>query len=74
MALTGGGQGRMQGGWHLMPGMLRARCLPAGDHPALGQQSDPAGEHDLLLAYHPDPGEAVPAGRRAEGWARELPA
>lgn len=48
-----------------LPVVLRAQCLPAGDHPALGQQSDPAGEHDPLLARHPDPGEAVPAGRGA---------
>lgn len=48
-----------------LPVVLRAQCLPAGDHPALGQPSDPAGEHDPLLAHRPDPGEAVPAGRGA---------
>ena len=36
--------------------------VPAGDRPALGQQGGAAGEHDALLARHPDPGEAVPAG------------
>ena len=61
----------MRGGWRSLPGMLRARCLAASDHPALGQQSDPAGEHDPLLARHPDPGEAVPAGRGAGGGAGE---
>lgn len=50
------------GAFSRLPVMLRAQCLPAGDHPALGQQSDPAGEHEPLLAHHPDPGEAVPAG------------
>ena len=69
---NGGGQRGTQGGCYWLPGVLRARWLPAGDRPALGQQSDPAGEHDPLLAHHPDPGEAVPAGRGAGGWAGEL--
>lgn len=59
----GGWPGGTQGGRRSLPGALRARHPPAGDRPALGQQSDPAGEHDPLLARHPDPGEAVPAGR-----------
>lgn len=55
--------------------------LPTGDRPALGQQGGAAGEHDSLLARHPDPGEAVPAGgscgqpgarQRASGMQTEL--
>lgn len=50
------GRGRSPCRW------LRARRVPAGDRAALGQPGGAAAERAALLAPHPDPGEALPAG------------